>query len=248
MKITDEILSAFLDDELSEHELELVCEALRADPELSDRLAQMATVDHRLAKTYSAIDDYPMPQAVTDLLAQAEQDAQTSSPANGGATSVLAFPDRQTARRQSLKYPGMAVAAALVLGLGLFQLLAGDAGEQWQSVADTLETAPSGSVQQLSDGRSLTPRLTFQNPRGVYCRQYQLQSAEQVSENIACRDAEGWNLVAQSEVASAPDAAGYQPASGGSVLDEELDQLMAGPALTAQQERALLGRGWLGEE
>lgn len=48
MNITDETLSAYLDAELPDEEMQAVSEALQVDPELSDRLADLAQVDRHL--------------------------------------------------------------------------------------------------------------------------------------------------------------------------------------------------------
>ena len=46
MKISDEMLSAFLDAELSEEDMEAVRCALETDDDLVMRLAELAQVDH----------------------------------------------------------------------------------------------------------------------------------------------------------------------------------------------------------
>ena len=45
MKMTDETLSAFLDNELTDAEMEAVRDQIEKDPTLADRLAEMASVD-----------------------------------------------------------------------------------------------------------------------------------------------------------------------------------------------------------
>ncbi|MEP1705437.1 MAG: hypothetical protein ABJJ82_13865, partial [Marinobacter sp.] len=80
---------------------------------------------------------------------------------------------------------------------------------------------------------------------GQWCRQFRLETQTSASEQIACRTGEGsWEQVAtaEAEPSLAPDA--YQTASGGSVLDEELDRMMATPPVGPNQERALLEQQW----
>ena len=48
MKMTDETLSAFLDNELTDAEMEAVRDQIEKDPTLADRLAEMASVDAEL--------------------------------------------------------------------------------------------------------------------------------------------------------------------------------------------------------
>lgn len=233
MKITDETLSAFLDAELPEPEMEAVREQLQADPALSDRLAQLATVDDKLSGHYSTIDDEPLPESITGLLEGTAPDS-----------NVVSFPWWRRVRQGARRHTGMAVAASLVMALGMFQFFSGGQDEQWQVVATALENAPSGTTLELDDGRTLTARLTFENQQGDYCRQFNLQGGGSASENIACRSGESWNLAAEKEVTPAAETEGYRTASGGSVLDDELDQMMAGEAISPEEERRLIGSGW----
>lgn len=240
MNITDETLSAFLDAELPAPEMQAVRDSLRTDPALSDRLAELAVVDSQLFRHYSAIDDQPLPASVTDSLAQAESaDSTVSSPDVSSAHNVVAFP-----WWRRLRHAGVAVAAVVVMAMGVAQLFDGTSDASWQDVAQGLESAPSGKPVQLTDGRTLTPRLTFRNQQGDYCRQFRLQRSEHASESIACRSGENWTLAAKIEVQPSAENKGYQAASGGSVLDDTLDRMMAGGAIGSAEERQLINSGW----
>lgn len=240
MNITDETLSAFLDAELSEPDMQAVRDSLRADPALSDRLAELAAVDSQLLRHYSAIDDQPLPVAVTDRLA-AEESAEPTACSSG---TVVVFPWWRRLPQGVRQHAGVAVAAVLVMALGLAQLLPRAPDMPWQRVAAQLETAPSGKPVQLTDANTLTPRLTFRNQQGEYCRQFHLEGLEQASENIACRTGKSWKLVAKTEVEPSPEKGGYQTASGGSVMDDTLDRMMAGAVIGPAEERQLINSRW----
>ncbi|MBD3641651.1 MAG: hypothetical protein HUJ18_11715 [Marinobacter sp.] len=236
MNITDETLSAFLDHELPEAEMQAVRDQLAADPALADRLAELASVDAELQTHYGAIDNRAMPEAVNRLLAD-----ELPAGAGGEPDNVIAFPWWRRLR----EHTGKAVAAAVIAGFALAQWLAvpgsgEDAG--WAEVAQALETRPSGEPHAIDD-TTVTPRLTFRNQAGDWCRQFQVQRPDHASEQIACRTGAGnWEPVAKVDVeaGAAPDS--YQTASGGSVLDSTLDRLMAGPPLGRQEEQALMER------
>ncbi|QIL90873.1 hypothetical protein GNX18_14655 [Microbulbifer sp. SH-1] len=238
--ITDEQLSAFLDRELPEAQMDQIRAQLTVDESLADRLAQLAAVDQAVNETYSSIDQRPMPGAVTDLLTQKQP----------ASAEIVAFPlwrrAQQKTQQQLQRHTGMAAAVALAIGLGAGWLLPqpNAGGDQWQTVAASLERAPSGVSQELADGRTITPRLTFRNQQGDYCRQFQLRDGTRGSENIACRSDGGlWQLAAsiQLEVVQAPGS--YQTATGGSLLDSALDA-MAAETLAPDQEQKLIGKGW----
>lgn len=246
MKITDETLSAFLDAELPEPEMQAVRARVQADPALADRLAALAAVDDQLAGHYSAIDSQPLPDAVARLLSDA-QTAETDA-------SAKVVPIRRAWRgvqRGLRTHAGLAVAAMLVMALGVAQLFTGAPDQQWQTVARALETSPSGTPVVLPDGRTLTARLTFRNQTGDYCRQFRVQGKALASENIACRrPAAGWERVARVEMAreAASTTTGYQTASGGSVLDDTLDRMILGDIIAPHREQHLIAEGWVAPE
>lgn len=237
MNITDETLSAFLDRELPEAEMQAVRDQLAADPALADRLAELASVDAELQTHYGAIDDRPMPEAVNRLLADERSESTGGEPDN-----VIAFPWWRRMRAHT----GKAVAAAVIVGFALAQwLTVPGSGEEagWAVVAQALENSPSGEPHALGDAATVTPRLTFRNQAGDWCRQYLVQWPDHASEQIACRTGAGnWEQVAKVDVQAGAALDSYQTASGGSVLDSTLDRLMAGSPLGRQEEQALMER------
>lgn len=240
MNITDETLSAFLDSELPEQEMQAVRDRLLEDPALSDRLAALASSDRAVASHYSAIDNRPLPRAVTALLGQDQR----------GPAEVIEFPWWRRIQKAVDRRSGIAVAAALVMGFGLAQLLSlspTGTDATWRAVAQSLETTPSGETRTLEPGGQLVPRLTFTNREGEYCRLFRVQTADRASENIACRRGQsdaGWVQVASVEVEQVGPANGYKAASGGSVLDPILDRMISGAVVGREQETRLLSEGW----
>lgn len=239
MNINDETLSAFLDGELPPAEMKQVRAWLAEDPALADRLAELSAVDKLVRKRAHAIDERPLPSGVQKLLA--EDDAKPES------AQVIAFPLWRRARQALNAQTGIAAAVALALGFGLAEVtdnVGNPQADAFQSVAERLETLPSGSSETLPDGREVTPRLTFVNRDGQHCRQYLVTSVGERSENIACRVPEaGWEQLASiRQPAAAPGS--YQTASGGSLLDSALDQMMVGGIIEPEQEKQLIERDW----
>lgn len=238
MKITGETLSAFLDSELSPAEMEAVREQLATDLSLTDRLAELAAVDSALRNHYREIDDRPLPESVTRMLAEDNQETPKPTDSN-----VVTFPWWRRLRGHS----GKAIAAAVVAGLAMAQWLTMPSGDNpvWSEVAAILDSRPSGETHSVSADSELTPRLTFRNQSGEWCRQFRLESRSNVSEQIACRTHSGdWEQRVQVETGQPVAADGYQTASGGSVLDDQLDRMMATPSIGPEKEKELLERNW----
>lgn len=149
--------------------------------------------------------------------------------------------------RRMRGHAGKAVVAAVIVGVALTQWLAlpSREGLAWSEVANALDRQPSGAIYQLGEGASVVPRLTFRSQADQWCRQYRLQTTESASEQIACRSDGGtWEQIAQVE---APPMAGpdtYQTASGGNMLEQTLDRMMAGSPIGPDAERALLQHQW----
>ncbi|WP_323751490.1 hypothetical protein [Marinobacter sp.] len=240
MTNVDEKLSAFLDGELLAEEMQQIRDRLAVEPALAARLGELSMVDQALQAHYGEIDDRPLPAAITQLLASA--DSEQERPSN----NVVRFP----LWRRLQAHTGKAIAAALVGGFALAQWLSlptMDADASWQEVAQALESTPSGTHYTLATGEQLTPRLTFVNHDGEYCRQFRVQGDIGRSESIACRSGAGgqqWDLAVRLEVADRVSGDRYQTASGGALLDDTLDKMMAGPLLAPEDEQRLIKQQW----
>lgn len=241
MKINDETLSAFLDGELPAAEMEQVRSQLAEDPTLADRLAELSAVDELVSQYAHAIDRRPLPQGLQQLLEEGGSQPQSAQ--------VIAFPLWRRARQALNRQTGIAAAVALALGFGLAQVTENPGSQQtgsWEPIAQRLEALPSGTSETLPDGREITPRITFVNREGEYCRQYRVTGPEESSENIACRTQQadmGWQ---QRASVRQPNAApgSYQTASGGSLLDSALDEMMVGGVIEPSREKQLIQQDW----
>lgn len=234
MKITDEQLSAFLDAELSNAEMDAIREQLLEDESLADRLAEFALVDELVAVSAKQIDARPIPQSINTLLQEQPATAQ-----------ILAFPLWKRVQK-SLQQPiAIAASVALVIGFGMTQMLNHNTDSSgWSAVAKVLEVAPSGVVQVAANGAEVKPRLTFKNHSGEYCRQFDLKNDQGFSENIACRQNGQWQITAS--IAGEKSQGGdYQTASGGSALDETLEKMVEGDMFNASAETDAIAKSWL---
>ena len=234
MKSHDDMLSAFLDAALPEHEMEQVRQQLLEGEQLAERMADLAMVDTLVQQYYAQIDQQPLPEAVLLLLDEAEQPS---------TAQVIAFPWWQRAQQQIQRHAAAVACIALFAGYGLSQLSTepdpGSAALR-QDVLQLLDSAPSGQSYAIAQQQQLTPRLSFISMQGDFCRHYALQSPKQSSENIACRQQGEWTLKATLATEPGIDDGMYQTASGAHAMDSMLDTLMAGPALNAAAEQQYL--------
>lgn len=233
-EIDDVMLSAYLDGELPAQDLLNVRAALARDPALAARLAALQEVNTLVVHHARALDATPFPTSVLALL----------QPEARPTATVVQGPWQRWSRHAGAQ---LALAASLVLALGfalnnLFEPVPSEL-PAFAAYANLLDTAPSGT-SELVDGAMLVNRFSFRGQDDSYCRQYQLSTATVGTENVACRAAGGWTLVASLPVPVdvAPDA--YQPASSSAELNAVLDAMMQGPALDLATEAALIERGW----
>ncbi len=234
MNVTDEQLSAFLDAELPVVEMEFIREQLLEDETLADRLAELALVDELVAASARQIDQRPVPQGVNTMLQEQPASAQ-----------IIAFPLWKRIQRSVQQPVALAASVALVIGFGVAQLMNNGTNQNnWSAVAEILESSPSGVVQVASNGSEVKPRLTFKNHQGDYCRQFDLKNSKGQSENIACRQGTIWQLTASVVQHQSPSIGDYQTASGGSGLDEALEQMVAGDIFNAQIEADIINNRW----
>lgn len=246
MTISDETLSAFLDAELSDSEMENVRQRISEDETLVNRLAELAMVDEQVAQHYRAIDSRPMPDNITQLLG-------STSVAPATTATVIAFPLWKKIAQGLQQHSAIAACTLLVLGFGLTQLLPNSDKAllgNWNAIATTLDTTASGTEQQLADGKRIKPRLTFINNDGNYCRQFMVTNARASAESIACRANNKWQpkvtVYSQGNYRSDEYQSGeYQTATNNAaLLDSTLDELMNGDPFDAQQESEIMRNNW----
>lgn len=253
--IADELLSAWLDDELAPAERARVDAALAAQPALAARLQQLRLANELTRRHAGAIDQLPLRPALQALLAQAPEAsaaaASAEPSANGSGATILPLRARITRQWQQLNQNTLALAASLVLAVGLsvgvMQRNTDNAQDGFALHAALLEQVASGDTLQIG-ATSLSPRFSFRATDGNWCRVYHVDEASQSLDNIACREGDAWTLQV-SVPAPQQDAGVYVPATSDAAgLDAELDRLMQGAPLALDTEARLLREGWQAPE
>ncbi|MCF2949392.1 hypothetical protein L0668_14830 [Paraglaciecola aquimarina] len=241
MTISDQMLSAFLDAELSEAEMEQVRTALETNDELVLRLAELAEVDQWVVEYAEQIDATPIPNKLNQLADGIDSKLARDNQAT--TSNVVQISKWKTASQSMRKYYQVAAGIAVVVGVGIMTTL-NSVETVSTEVAQVLDTAPSGSPRTLSDDSIVESQLSFASVQGQMCRQYQVTTGTNSRANIACKEAGEWQLKAQGAVSYIEPQAAYQAASNQNDLDTEIDKLIDGPAFDRAQEQAAINNNW----
>ena len=227
--ISDEMLIAYLDGELDEAGTAAVDIALAADAALVDRLEAHVALAKRVRAAYAPVVDEPVPDRLAALI----------RPAEGKVVELAAR------RRPSPTYVWWgAVAASLVVGVMLVgREFTGPFGEPiGQDMRAHGRLAKALTVQASGPGKGdIEIGLTFKDRDGRYCRTFAVDRTS----GLACRTDGAWKV----EVAAERPAAGageFRQAASATAAPvlEKVDDLIAGEALDADQERGAMKAGW----
>lgn len=243
----DELLSAYIDDELSTADRDALLQRLADEPELALRLEKMRSADEATRNLYAALDDRPMPDSVLALLADAPDEADDGD-------NVISLDDRRPA---VAGWVPAALAAGVALVAGFFiggqtgpggvdatdQRLAGMIAPD-EDLALLLEREISDRPVDMSNGSRARVLLTFSDGTR-YCRQFRVDGAEASVHGLACRDEAGWNLdtIAYGEAQSG----GYQQASlaiPAALRTAVSDRIGSREPVSPEEETSLISDSW----
>jgi len=102
-----------------------------------------------------------------------------------------------------------------------------------------LESGRSGS--NAANGPAVV--LTFAAADARYCRVFRSDSTRASGEGLACRDNGNWALVAWDAAAGA-SSQGFRTAGASALIDAAMDALGGQPAMSADEETAVIDAGW----
>ena len=259
----DETLSAFLDAELPEQQMEQIRAALLTDDNLANRLANLAMVDEVIANQYDKINQQPLPAAINELLAAIPEDsapvsaikaAEQFSPKTASNKQKNTEENKQDRNvvnlwqrsKQAANRP-FALAASIAVAVGFFATVFTQSdtvfNDNWQEIAQVLEQQTSGHQQTLKNGKAIATQLTFINQQGDFCRQYDINNKKSVEHNIACRVNQEWQLTLTVHEQK-QNAQNYQTATSTSTLREHIDNIATGDFFDKQQEQKIINNRW----
>ncbi len=234
MTVTEEMIAAFADGELSGAELRQVEEAVAADPALARKVEMHRALRGKLSAHYAPIVEAEVPERLTALLSEKSGEYQ-------GAQVVSFAAERQKRGlapmiRRFAPIAGPALAASLVLALWQPWQGGTPAGYADPALAQALDTQLAANQPANAPARML---LSFENEGGEFCRAY---SAAQAG-GIACRDDSGWRIERSFTGVGGQDTQ-FRQAGSEAELFAAVQDMAAGPALDAEAEAAARATGW----
>jgi hypothetical protein len=249
MKISDEMLSAFIDAELSETAMEEIRCVLESDDDLVMRLADLIHADHWVAENAAVIDNTPMADNLLPLAQSIDKKIAQ------GKTAVLAANVVSLSAwknfNKSLQKPyALAAGVAMLFGVGTITLMQSQQASLvlTAGITQALDQQRSGEVSSIAQGDKITANLSFTNRVGDYCRQFQYVSEQTASVNIACKENDQWQLKITKKVKLTENTQNYRAASNQASLDSAIDAMINGPAMDSAQEQRAIAKNWQTEQ
>jgi anti-sigma factor RsiW len=227
--IDEAMLIAWVDGELDEVTGRRLERAVAEDPALAERLEMHRRLRARVADHYAPIEAEPVPPAMRALLN------------DSGKVVPIARPVAPRWRSWTL---GGAIAASLVLGLGIGRLSNNPAGPI--AVHDGVMVA-QGQLASILDTQLASAQgdapvrigLSFQRKGGGWCRSFEGQALS----GVACRNGGSWQV--QQLVPGAGPTTGYRQASSADErITATIDALIDGSPADAGEEAAAKAKGW----
>jgi hypothetical protein len=249
LDVTDELLVAYVDDELDASQREMVGSILAGNPALSRRAEEMRLARDLLNEAYPLRPDADVPPPVEVAANRlAEACAERSAP-----------PQAATLFRRKQTY---AIAASLLLCVAvavtyLARRGAADTADPVTALMridpDTplyrlLESTPSAEVINVSeDDAALRAILTFRAKDGRFCREFEILAGARGTTGVACRDDGKWHSEVLMSAAAAPPSSNYYTPAAESdepAVSDVVDRLIEGDPLGAEDETRILASGW----
>ncbi len=249
MIFDDETLMAFADGELDEATTQAVERAMETDDALVMRVAEFIETRATAREAFTPAE--PVPAALDAAVrGMVERHRAAEQPASNVVSLGAARTRRFGFAQQSWQLPlAASLATAIASGFIGYQLgqspgaapvEPGLDGFSSAEIASVLDSAASGDEVTIADGSGRVRLISsFNEQSGALCREYEIdRSAGASVVAVSCRDDSDWSM--RFAVAAPAGGDGYAPASSLDALEAYLGAIEAGPALTAEEERAAL--------
>ena len=248
MSITDQLLMAYVDGELSPDLAALILSRLETEPDLLERLEQHQRLRRELSAAYGPVMGEPLPPSLAALL---HREGAEAEPSPAAPLFSLAKPRPGSAlSRFGGVWPVFAAAAAAVFGVGLSEARhAGDplarSGDGRIVASGPLARSLERSLAADAAGSGAKIMASFEDRSGRYCRVFEAAAGGH-EDGVACKSDGRWLVVALANGAGAEASNDYRQASSSLTPSTAaaVDELQASNALTPEQERKARTQQW----
>ncbi|KFG91278.1 Anti-sigma factor [Sphingobium herbicidovorans NBRC 16415] len=227
--IDEAMLIAWVDGELDDVTRRRVERAVADDPALAARLEMHRRLRQRISGHYAPVAAEPLPTSLHMLLSDSAKVAPLTRP---------------MAVRWRNWGIGGAIAASLILGLGIGRMSGGLSGpvavtNDGMVAKGLLASALDTQLASAQEGAPIRIGLSFRREGGGWCRSFEGRSIS----GVACREGQGWQV--RQLISGQRSAADYRQASSDdSRILATVDALMEGAPADAVQEKAARAKGW----
>jgi hypothetical protein len=248
LDLTDELLVAYVDDELDTQQRSMVSSILDRNPALSRRADEMRLARDLLREAFPLQPDAAVPARIDSAATQ---------------LAVACTRPRSSRRASGFRYRrSHAIAAGLLLctAAASYLLLRPASDERRPMVTALTEIRPENPLHGVLEstasaqlvkipGEDAAVRavLTFRAKDGRFCREFEILADSGSSTGIACRQEGHWRTeVLASGVAVPADGNYYTPAGGSdeAAVAEVFEGLVQGEPLSIDEETRVLAAGW----
>ena len=252
MTIPDEILMAYVDEELDAPTRAEVEQAIAADPGLARRVSRERALREKLRAAFDGVLSEPVPERL--IAAARESPAMDDVKlARGVADLAPVRADRAAARRRRWAWPEWtAMAASVALGAVIGHLAFEKQAPSPFTAAGGRLVAQAGLADALTNQLASTQGaqsetrigVSFRAKSGGFCRTFVTRAAGGLA-GLACREGNDWTLeaVARTQPESNGTYATASSALPNAVLQAVQGQI-AGEPLDAAAEAAAQKSGW----
>ncbi len=257
MKYPDEILMAYVDNEIDEATRREIDAAISGDPALAARVSQQRALVGQLQAAYAPIAAEPIPARLLESVRKTGA-GEGDAAARGNVISLNAR-KRSAPVKTGWSWQMLGgIAASLVVGVMLGRVApAGDdaglvsAQDGKLYARGVLSASLNNQVANEAGNQTGTVKvaLSYRNKTGAYCRAFMLKDGADAG--LACREQGQWRIQQLTREKAGGQgggqanpayrmAASAMPASILRMVDSEID----GDALDAAGERAAMQRAW----
>lgn len=238
-RLSDEMITAWLDGEVTPQQRSEIESAIAASPDLGVRVARLARADRLLTPAFAETLNAPIPQRFESML---ESSRRTKGFAGfRAALSGLLSPPPMAMAAASL-IVGVMLGGAILSGSPTGAGIATD-GDGRMIANDAMATSLASVASGATTG-PLAIRLSLVDDGGRYCRQFETPAAA----GLACRQNDAWviDTLSRTSGASSVDGA-YVMADGpaDATISAALQRLGVRRVLDNREEAAAIASGWI---